>query len=306
MDKHFVYMYTNKKNGKRYIGQTNNISNRKQGHKSDSFNPKSSGYNLPIHVAIREDGLDNFTFETLEESLTAKEADEKEKYWIEYYQSLISQNGYNITKGGKGGHREPLTWEELLAKGKVFSGEEIEDIQKRLVRGDKYDDIMQYYSPRLQRTFLSNLNTGVNYKNPALNYPLKKNFHGEGRFTPEQIAEIKKDIKTGESYSTIKKRWGIQSKGFLSMINTGKYYFEPNEKYPLIVKGCADKSWIIPCLYDIIFSSDSLATIAKKHNKAKGTIHKLSRGDANRQEHLIYPLRPSKEENKEIFNKYFK
>ena len=89
------------------------------------------------------------------------------------------------------------------------------------------------------------------------------------------------------------------------MINSGKYYFDPNEKYPLIVKGCADKSWIIPCLKDTIFSSDSLSQIAKKYNKADSTIKKLSQGKANKQKYLIYPIRSNIEQNKEIFNKYF-
>ena len=198
-----------------------------------------------------------------------------------------------------------MSWDELKEKGKIFTGEEIELIQQKLINGEKYNDIIEYFKPRLTRTFLSNINNGVNYKNPNLDYPLKKDFSGEGRFTKEEIKQIKEDIKSGKKYSVIQEKWNIKSAGYLSMINSGKYYFDTNEKYPLIVKGCADKSWIYNCLKDIIFSSDSLAKIAQKYNKAESTIKKLGQGRANKQEYLIYPIRSNLEKNKEIFKKYF-
>lgn len=302
----FIYIYTNKLNGHQYIGQTNNLQKRFNGHKSDSYNQNSHSYNYPLHIAIRKYGIENFSFEVIESGLSQEEADEKEKYWIKKKKTHISQGGYNITFGGDGHSIEKLSWEELKERGKIFSGEEIEQIQQKLINGEKYNDIIEYFAPRLTRTFLSNINNGVNYKNPKLNYPLKKDFSGEGNFTKEEIKQIKEDIKSGKTYLEIQKKWNIKSAGFLSMINSGKYYFDPKEKYPLIIKGCADKSWIIPCLKDIIFSSDSLIKIAQKYNKAESTIKKLGQGRANKQEYLIYPIRSNIEKNKEIFEKYFK
>lgn len=300
----FIYAYTNKINGHQYIGQTNNLQKRFNGHKSDSYNKNSKAYNYPLHNAIRKYGIENFSFEVLESELSEEQANEREKFWIQEKQSHVSKGGYNITFGGDGCQKNPLPWEELKDKGKVFSGEEIEDIQKRLLNSEKYQDIIDLYSPRLTRTFLSNLNHGVNYKNPNLVYPLKTDFSGEGNFSKEEIQEIKNEIKSGLTYSEIQKRHNIKSAGFLSMINSGKYYFDKNEKYPLIVKGCADKSWIYPCLKDIIYSKESLVNIAKKYNKAESTIKKLSSGRANKQEFLLYPLRSHLEENKERFKNH--
>lgn len=299
----YIYVYTNKINGHQYVGQTNNLQKRYNGHKSDSYNPNSHSYNLPLHAAIRKYGLENFTFEVIEEVETVEQANEREIYWIKEKQSHVSKGGYNITFGGDGCARGAIPYEELLEKGKLFTKDEIIDIQQRLINGEKYDDIIKFYSPRLTRTFLSNLNQGVNYKDPNLKYPLKTNFSGEGRFSKEEIAQIKEEIKSGLKYSEIQQKHNIQSAGFISMVNNGKYYYDPNEKYPLIVKGCADKSWIKNCLYDIIFSSDSLATIAKKYGKAESTIKKLSQGRANKQEYLKYPIRSHLEENKELFKK---
>lgn len=301
----FIYVYTNKINGHQYVGQTNNLQKRFNGHKSDSYNQNSHSYNYPLHNAIRKYGIENFTFEVIESNLTQEEADEKEKYWIKEKKSHVSQGGYNITFGGDGHSTEKLSWEELKERGKIFSGKEIEDIQQKLINGEKYNDIIAFYAPRLSASFLSNINNGWNYKNPNLSYPLKKDFSGEGRFTKEEIKQIKEDIKSGKTYSEIQKKWNIKSAGFLSMINSGKSYFDPNEKYPLIIKGCADKSWILPCLKDIIFSSDSLVKIAQKYGKAESTIKKLGQGRANKQEYLIYPIRSNLEKNREIFTKYF-
>ena len=299
-----IYIYTNNINGHQYIGQTNNIKKRFNGHKSDSYNMNSHSYNYPLHNAIRKYGINNFTFEVLESGLTQEEANEREKYWIQKKKTHVSQGGYNISLGGDGCLLERISWEKLKERGRVFTGEEIELIQNKLINGEKYNDIIKYFAPRLTRSFLSNLNKGVNYKNPSLNYPLKKDFSGERGFTKEEIKQIKEDIKSKKTYSEIQQKWGIKSAGFLSMVNSGKYYFDPLEKYPLVVKGCADKSWILPCLSDIIFSSDSLKVIAQKHNKSESIIKKLASGRANKQKCLIYPIRRNLEENKKIFKKF--
>lgn len=300
----YIYTYTNKINGHIYVGQTNNIQKRYNGHKSDSFNPKSSGYTLPLHAAIRKYGLNNFIFEVIEEVDTQEKANEREIYWIKEKKSHVSENGYNITFGGGGCKKIPISYEELLEKGKVFTGEEIKDIQQRLINGEKYADIMEIYAPRLTRTFLSNLNHGVNYKNPQFSYPLKKDFSGEGNFSKKEIKQIKEEIKSGLSYSKIQEKHNIKSAGFISGINSGKYYYDENEKYPLIIKGCADKTWIQPCLFDIINSDLSLVKIAKKYGKAESTIKKLAQGRANKQDNLIYPIRSHLQENREIFNNH--
>ena len=62
----YIYCYTNKQNGKKYVGQTNNIKRRYRQHKEDSFtNYNDARYNQAIHCAITKYGLDNFEFEIL-------------------------------------------------------------------------------------------------------------------------------------------------------------------------------------------------------------------------------------------------
>ena len=271
---YYIYKFTNKTNGKIYIGQTNNIQKRKNGHRSESFNEKSAGYNLPFHAAIRKYGWENFNFDILEEICDEESQeyiDEREIFFIQYYHSLKDENGYNITLGGQGYKRKPLTYEEKLNLSKLFTKEEIIDIQNRLINDEEYDDIEKIYSPKLKRTFLVNINTGTNYFNENFDYPLKKN--AKSRFSQKEIREIKDRIKSGEKYKTIQKDFNIKSAGFLSMINSGKYFYSDKDTYPLCDKSgnkAQNEIWVQGIIKDILETNLSLKEISQKWNKSLG------------------------------------
>ena len=84
-----IYMYTDKDNGKRYIGQSVNIKQRYIDHKNGM---SKSSRPTPFDILLHTKGIDSFSFEVLEECPIEK-LDEKEKFWIEYYDSY--NNGYN-------------------------------------------------------------------------------------------------------------------------------------------------------------------------------------------------------------------
>ena len=93
-----IYKYQNKKNGKVYIGQSINIERRYNQHlydatKRDPFS--CSG----IDIAMHYEGVENFTFEIIEECPVEK-LDEREKYYIQLYDSM--NHGFNLTAGGDG------------------------------------------------------------------------------------------------------------------------------------------------------------------------------------------------------------
>ncbi len=101
---YYIYCYTNNLNGKKYIGQTSAIGRRKGEHKYAAFNPDAKDYNLLFHQKIRQYGLENFTFEVLEEidTLDLNYVDEREQYWIKEKESFVKTGkGYNITLGGQ-------------------------------------------------------------------------------------------------------------------------------------------------------------------------------------------------------------
>jgi group I intron endonuclease len=85
-------------NGKQYVGQTVNPKSRWSKHKSES-KKQTLGYKSILYAAMKEYGVDYFTFEILEEC--DKDVLEiREKYWISKFGTL-DPNGYNISPGGK-------------------------------------------------------------------------------------------------------------------------------------------------------------------------------------------------------------
>lgn len=88
-----IYKITNKINGKCYIGQSIHIERRWREHCTKSSNSF-------ISQAIKDFGKENFSFEVIEEC-KAEELNEKEEYYINFYNS-ITPNGYNIIEKSNG------------------------------------------------------------------------------------------------------------------------------------------------------------------------------------------------------------
>ena len=90
-----VYAHKNKINKKIYIGITGQKPERRwrngQGYKTSTY----------FYNAIQKYGWDNFEHIILQFNLTQQEAEEKEKYYIQKYNTLNDTYGYNIKKGGK-------------------------------------------------------------------------------------------------------------------------------------------------------------------------------------------------------------
>jgi len=86
-------MITNKKNGKKYIGQTIQKFSRRWSHHLNQGNA--------LFSAVKKYGKDNFKQEIIDEAKTIEELNSKEKFWIKKHNTL-SPNGYNLTTGGEG------------------------------------------------------------------------------------------------------------------------------------------------------------------------------------------------------------
>ena len=81
-----VYKITNIVNGKVYIGQTiqNNAKARWYSHQADARAGKKSH----LYDSIRKYGIDNFTWEVIEQGSSVDHLNELEAKWLKYYRQI--------------------------------------------------------------------------------------------------------------------------------------------------------------------------------------------------------------------------
>lgn len=87
----YIYKTVNKINGKIYIGQK---------HSSKFLGNKYLGSGKRLKDAIKHYGVDAFDVSLVEEVEYKELMDEREIYWIKYYQATDSSIGYNLSEGG--------------------------------------------------------------------------------------------------------------------------------------------------------------------------------------------------------------
>lgn len=92
-----IYKITNLQSKQCYIGQSVDIATRWKDHIKCGLGIDASATNK-LYKAMQKDGIWNFSFELMEECQRTQ-LNEKERFWIELYQS--DKFGYNLTKGNK-------------------------------------------------------------------------------------------------------------------------------------------------------------------------------------------------------------
>lgn len=101
-EKMIIYLATNKVNEKKYVGMTTrNLQDRKWNHKTNA-NDQTRTENNHFSNAIRKYGWEAFEWEEIDNAMFLEDLQEKEKYWINHYDTY--HNGYNSTIGGEGSY----------------------------------------------------------------------------------------------------------------------------------------------------------------------------------------------------------
>ena len=126
-----IYCYHCITTGKKYIGKTLYERKRKEDHKYNASKGKFSKF----YNAVRKYGWDNFVYGIIE-MIESNLLEEKEKFYIEKYNTFNS--GYNMTIGGDGKFgwkASPETKEKMRNAniGKVLS----EEVRRKLVSQKK-------------------------------------------------------------------------------------------------------------------------------------------------------------------------
>ena len=268
-------------NGKCYIGQSKNIVRRIREH-------NCSKRQYPITYAIHKYGP-RTEFELLEEinAWDTEQLNDREKYYINQYNSTIYGNGYNLTLGGDGATRD-------------YNDPIVVFIKEELLKQDKtMQEIAEEAGVNL--CTVSNINTGQTYREESLKYPLrqKKVCHST-ILSKEQIEEIiyllrneylikMKDI--GKQYNV-----SVQT---IERINKGLAPYHINdEKYPIRKAGANFKKFSekeIDEIINLLKNTDLPQTqIALKYSCGRTIIGQINKGIKYFREGEKYPIRVTK------------
>ena len=132
MDKNgFIYKITSP-SGRVYIGQTLDLSRRKSKYKRLDCKQQPKIFN-----SIEKYSWESHLFEIIEEiqNPDKKSLNEREKYWIEYFNSM--ENGLNCTGGGDSKSISPETIEKIrqskIGKTSPNKGNKMSDEQKQKI-----------------------------------------------------------------------------------------------------------------------------------------------------------------------------
>ena len=206
-----IYCFTNLVNGKKYIGQTRKgVQRRAREHKYAAETLGDSSYDQIFHRAIRKYGWENFILTTIVDNIkTQNDLDYLEDYYINYYQSLTTQHGYNARTGGR--NYSIVSSESLhkmcMAKGKLTEEEVIElriayknHESPKQIYDMKYKDRLEYHA-------FMNIWAGRRYKQILPEY-IENGRHT--KYSKELVDKIKQDrIENNLTYKQIAEKYNI-------------------------------------------------------------------------------------------------
>lgn len=264
-------------NGKSYIGQSNNIIRRIREH-----NCVNNDY--PLSRAIKKYGR-IISFELLEEiSPDQKELmNEREKYYIEYYDTTNKEKGYNISLGG-GGYKRTIS-------------DKIKKLQQDIISSNyTFGELSKKYN--IDVTTISKINNGKEYFDSNFKYPLrnKKCYHSEV-LTTEQINEIQFQLANNyqKSMQEIGEEYNI-SVSTVQRINKGfPPYKDVKYNYPIRAKNKNFCKFNLSEILEIIslLKNTNLTQIeiAKRFNCGRKIIGEINSGKKYFIKEIEYPIR---------------
>lgn len=295
-----IYKYTNKINGKAYIGQTTqSLEKRHKRHLADS-----QVDDLYFHRALKKYGIENFTLEILEDNIEKEYLDEREKYWIKYWNTFyLNKKGYNMTEGGQWGNA-PRKLSDLA----------IQEIQNLLIKGDySLKDIAQEYNVSL--SCISDINTGRTWKKNEYVYPLHPKSIKNTILSLEELDRtIQLLLNTKLNYSEIAKTMEVPEYT-VGSINRGEHSLCKKTSYNFPIRKPVQKGTyqnkitekqVLEIIFDLIYSNLTNKELGKKYGVHYNTIGFISQGKIWKDitSCFILPIKKNKEINKSCYKNF--
>ena len=179
---------------------------------------------MPICIAINTLGKENFYYEILEKDI--ENGDEREKYWIKFYNSFVP-NGYNIQEGGL---NTPPHYYGENHPNNIIKEEDVYNIVNDLIySGLTQAEIAKKYNYNTQ--MITSINNGLSHRFFGLIYPIRK--ESPYHLTNKDVQDIQwLLINKNYTISEIANYYNVSS-GTINHINAGRNYYNPDLTYPL-------------------------------------------------------------------------
>lgn len=217
----YIYKITNKINGKSYIGQTTDYQRRFREHRNKGYGEEP---NKPLYNAFDKYGIDNFDFEVIED--LTENYNEREKYWIQYYNTLLP-NGYNIEPGGE---EPPLNIGENSPYAE-HTKQQIEEIKDLLKNTDiSFEELAKKYNYSVSS--ILKINNGKIWFNQNNIYPIRVDKRNKKYYSERALLIIDDLLNTTLTQKEIAKKYGV-SRSCVTMINIGENNKQSDLTYPL-------------------------------------------------------------------------
>ena len=171
-----IYCIENTFNHKKYIGQSKDIDTRWKKHIYELTHNKH--HNDYLQKSWNKYGKENFRFYNLERCCFEM-LDEKERYWIDYYDTLDRNCGYNLKDGGQnGGSTLTIETREKLSKSirKSYENFDLRNLRRK-------NALAQWSNPKIKEK-ISKENNGMYGKKHSEESKKRMSEHSKGRKSP--------------------------------------------------------------------------------------------------------------------------
>lgn len=216
-----IYKITNNINNKCYIGQTSNIKSRFADHKRN-YQLGGLEEDKLLYKAIRKYGIENFSFEVIEEDI--ENYNEREKYWISFYNSY--KNGYNMTPGGE---EPPIQIGEENFNA-THTQKQVNEIKRALRESSlPLKEIAKQFNYDVGS--ISRINIGKLWYDDEELYPIRPESSKEAM--KKRALLIINDLQNTElTQKEIGEKYGL-GRSTITAINRGQNYHQDNINYPI-------------------------------------------------------------------------